>query len=127
MIDHISLRVSDFKRSKPFYDAALAPLGGAMLMGVGVPGVEGGGYGRAGRPIFWIGSAPGAAASGPTHVAFMADTRAAVDAFYAAAMGAGGKDNGGPGLRPEYHPDYYGAFVLDPDGNNIEAVCHAPG
>ena len=126
MIDHISLRVSDFKRSRAFYDATLKPVGMEVVMDVGVPGVEGAGYGPPGKPVFWIDAAPGAAASGPAHVAFTAENRPAVDAFYKAAMAAGGRDNGPPGVRREYHPDYYGAFALDPDGNNVEAVCHRP-
>ena len=82
------------------------------------------GFGAGQKPFFWIGD--GESPSGPLHVAFTAGSRAAVDAFYAAALRAGGKDNGPPGLRPHYHANYYGAFVLDPDGHNIEAVCHAP-
>ena len=120
MLDHISLRVADFARAQAFYDAALAPLGLARVMGDGENFT---GYGEAQKPFFWIGRAAG---GGAVHVAFAAPDRATVDAFYSAAVAAGGRDNGGPGLRPEYHPDYYGAFVLDPDGNNIEAVCHAP-
>ena len=122
MLDHISLGVSDFARSRAFYDRALAPLGLKVLMG---DDATFGGYGDA-RPFFWIGK-PEAEASARAHVAFAASDRRTVDAFYAAAMAAGGRDNGGPGLRPQYHADYYGAFVFDPDGNNIEAVCHAPG
>jgi len=127
MIDHISLRVSDFAKSRAFYDAALAPIGAKVLMEVSAAqtgGVAFCGYGRE-RPMFWIAGAE--PMSGPTHVAFTTGTRAEVDAFYRAAMAAGGKDNGPPGIRAEYHPTYYGAFVRDPDGNNIEAVCHAPG
>ena len=127
MLDHVSLRVSDFKRSRAFYDAALKPIGASALMEVtaeqsgGVPYV---GYGRPPRPTFWIAQA--SPVSGAVHVAFAVETRAEVDAFHAAAMAAGGRDNGAPGLRPHYHPNYYGAFVLDPDGVNVEAVCHAP-
>ncbi|HWA61601.1 MAG TPA: VOC family protein [Caulobacteraceae bacterium] len=120
MLDHISLTVSDFDRAKAFYDKALAPLGIAVVMGGG--GFCG--YGSEGRPYFWIGG--GAPATARGHVAFTARDRAAVDAFYAAAIAAGGRDNGPPGIRAHYHPNYYGAFVLDPDGLNIEAVCHAP-
>ena len=127
MIDHMGIGVSDFAASKRFYDAALAPLGMGKAMEV-TPEQSGGyhgiGYGPDGKPVFWIGN-DGLRGSG-IHVAFAAPSRAAVDAFYAAAMAAGGRDNGAPGLRPHYHPDYYGAFVLDPDGLNIEAVCHAP-
>ena len=135
MIDHIGLRVTDLARSKAFYDAAFAPLGIDIVMTVGAE-ITGGsevlGYGpsadsrdvQAGKPSFWISQEE--ALTGPMHVAFVAKTRAAVDAFYAAAMAAGGKDNGPPGVRPHYHPNYYGAFVFDPDGRNVEAVCHAP-
>lgn len=127
MIDHIGLSVRDFDASRAFYDKALAPLGYALQMEVTAEMTGGdrhAGYGPAGRPQLWIGT--GQSAGGPVHIAFEADSRDAVDAFYAAALSAGGKDNGPPGLRTVYHPDYYGAFVLDPDGNNIEAVCHKP-
>ncbi|WP_323716697.1 VOC family protein [Paracoccus aminovorans] len=126
MIDHIGISVSDLARSRGFYDMALAPLGIAAVMEV-TEEMTGGhgahlGYGRADKPFFWIGSGR---PTGPgTHVAFAASDRAAVAAFHAAALAAGGRDTGAPGLRPEYHPGYYGAFVLDPDGNNIEAVHH---
>ena len=126
MIDHVSLRVSDFKASRAFFDAALEPLGVTVLWEVeaGQPGeVPFVGYGRPPRPTFWIG--PGERAGGPVHIAFTAFTRAEVDAFHAAALKAGGRDNGPPGVRAQYAPSYYGAFVLDPDGNNVEAVCHA--
>jgi catechol 2,3-dioxygenase-like lactoylglutathione lyase family enzyme len=126
MIDHTGIAVADFDKAKAFYDAALLPLGASLLYMVPAEftgGVKAGGYGRE-RPQFWLhekaGNTPG------RHYAFTAPSRAAVDAFYSAAIAAGGKDNGAPGLRPHYHPDYYGAFVFDPDGNNIEAVCHAP-
>ena len=131
MIDHIGLSVRDFAVSRAFYTAALAPLGFGVVMEV-TEAMTGGhgahaGFG-AGKPEFWIGSggAPGGASGGPVHVAFVAGSRAAVRAFHAAALAAGATDNGAPGLRPQYHPDYYGAFVLDPDGNNVEAVCHGP-
>jgi catechol 2,3-dioxygenase-like lactoylglutathione lyase family enzyme len=126
MIDHIGLTVSDFKRSRAFYDAALKPLGMSALMQVSEEETGGSayvGYGRE-RPVFWFGG--GEPASGPLHVAFTAASRAEVDAFHAAAVAAGGRDNGAPGLWPHYHPNYYGAFVLDPGGVNVEAVCHAP-
>ena len=127
MLDHVGIAVSDFRRARAFYSRALAPLSIAVVMEVG-PEQTGGsshaGFGSEGRPYFWIGD--GAAPSGRTHVAFAAQDRAAVDAFHAAALAAGGTDNGAPALRPHYHPDYYGAFVLDPDGNNVEAVCHRP-
>jgi len=127
MIDHCGLSVSDFDRATAFYDAALAPLGGSLLRLVPpehAGGIRAGGYGTD-RPTFWL--REGAPPNPPVHVAFAAANRPAVDAFYRAAIKAGGTDNGAPGLRPQYHPDYYGAFVRDPDGNNIEAVCHGPG
>lgn len=120
MLDHVSLKVSDYRRAAAFYDAALAPIGYRRLMGDGAAFA---GYG-AERPDFWIGAAD--QAIGAAHVAFAVTDRASVDAFHAAAIAAGGRDNGAPGVRPHYHPDYYGAFVLDPDGHNVEAVCHAP-
>ena len=125
MIDHMGIKVADFDRAKAFYDAAFAPLGASFLYMVPAEytgGVKVGGYGRE-RPVYWLHEA--APATGHSqHVAFTARNRAEVDAFYAAAMAAGGRDNGAPGLRAHYHPNYYGAFVFDPDGNNIEAVCH---
>jgi catechol 2,3-dioxygenase-like lactoylglutathione lyase family enzyme len=117
MLDHVGLAVSDFAKSKSFFERALAPLGYKCLMEF--PGAAG--FGREGKPDFWISQG---SKSNPTHVAFAASQRSIVDSFHKAATGAGGKDNGKPGLRKEYHPTYYGAFVLDPDGNNIEAVCH---
>jgi catechol 2,3-dioxygenase-like lactoylglutathione lyase family enzyme len=126
MLDHLGVTVSDFKKARAFYDQALAPLGIAVAMEV-TPEQTGGsahaGYGAGGKPDFWIGT--GGPASQGVHVAFTAKDRPTVDAFYAAAIAAGGRDNGAPGIREHYHPNYYGAFVLDPDGNNIEAVCHA--
>lgn len=127
MIDHVALTVSDSMRSKAFYAAALAPLGYQVLMEVGAEetgGFEGVGLGIAPKPDLWIGK--GMPQQPPVHVAFRAATRSQVDAFYEAAMAAGGRDNGKPGVRPHYHAAYYGAFVLDPDGHNIEAVCHEP-
>lgn len=118
MIDHMTLHVSDGAKSKAFYTGALAPLGYTIIMEFG-PAF---GMGVAGKPDFWV-SPDGAGKS--MHIAFRTD-RKGVDAFHAAALEAGGNDNGKPGLRPHYHPHYYGAFVLDPDGNNIEAVCHDP-
>jgi len=127
MLDHIGLAVSDYARSRRFFDAALAPLGIAVVMEV-TPEQSGGGahagFGSDGRPYFWIGD--GKAPTTGVHVAFTAPDRTTVDAFYKAALAAGGRDNGAPGIRAHYHPHYYGAFVLDPDGHNIEAVCHAP-
>ena len=127
MIDHMGLAVADFARAKAFYQAALAPLGLSVVMEVTAEETGGdahAGFGVEGNPFFWIST--GARPKGGAHVAFTARTRAEVDAFYRAAMAAGGRDNGAPGLRPHYHPNYYGAFALDPDGNNIEAVCHTP-
>ncbi len=126
MIDHAGLSVSDLSLSKRFYTAALAPLGYTLLMEVSAEetgGFEAAGFGLAPKPDFWI--SRGAPNLPRVHVAFRADSRAAVDAFYKAAMGAGGRDHGAPGLRPHYHADYYAAFALDPDGHNIEAVCHS--
>jgi catechol 2,3-dioxygenase-like lactoylglutathione lyase family enzyme len=120
ILDHVTLRVRDVPRSRAFYAIALAPLGISVLMEN--QGSVGFGMGR--RPQFWLG--PGDAQSGPAHVAFVAANRAQVRAFHEAALAAGGKDNGAPGLRPQYHANYYGAFVLDPDGNNAEAVCRLP-
>lgn len=126
MIDHTGLNVSDYKKSKAFYIAALAPLGYQVIrelpanilpqgaMGMGVPP----------KPDFWV--AGGTSNPPRTHIAFRAADRAQVEAFYKAALAAGGRDNGPPGVRAHYHPNYYGAFVLDPDGHNIEAVCHDP-
>lgn len=116
MIDHIGIAVSDLEKSLAFYAAALAPLGYTVMMKF--PGVAG--LGADGKPDFWLSQEQGK----PLHVAFRARTRKLVDAFYQAAIAAGGKDNGPPGVRAQYHPDYYGAFVHDPDGNNVEAVCH---
>ena len=118
MIDHVTLRVSDYARSRAFYEAALAPLGYEVIMEF----EQAVGMGAGGFPDFWIGAGETSRAA---HVAFRTD-RASVDAFHAAALAAGGRDNGAPGPRPHYHENYYGAFVLDPDGNNIEAVCHEP-
>jgi catechol 2,3-dioxygenase-like lactoylglutathione lyase family enzyme len=123
MIDHIGLSVADYEPSKAFYLAALAPLGYALFMEVTEAGPYAG-FGAGGKPDFWLGK--GTATAPRVHVAFQASDRATVRAFYDAALAAGARDNGRPGLRPEYHPNYYGAFVLDPDGHNIEAVCHEP-
>ncbi|MFC3528516.1 VOC family protein [Paracoccus mangrovi] len=126
MIDHIGFAVADLEQARQFYVRALAPLGISVLMEV-TEEMTGGhgahlGLGRDGNPFFWIGT--GKPAVGGCHVAFAAPDRATVDAFHAAALAAGGRDNGAPGLRPHYHAGYYGAFVLDHDGNNIEAVHH---
>jgi len=128
MIDHVGIPVSDIARSTEFYLKALEPLGISIVMEVSAEQTGHGaavGFGANFNPFFWIGGAGGLGV-GHVHVAFAAPSRAAVDAFYRAAITAGGKDNGKPGLRPHYHENYYGAFVLDFDGHNIEAVCHAP-
>lgn len=122
MIDHIGIRSSDLARSKAFYAKALAPVGYAQLMEF--PG--GVGYGVAPKPDFWIDGRQSDKPIDHVHVAFRVTRRTEVKAFYDAAIAAGGKDNGAPGVRPHYHPDYYAAFVLDPDGHNIEVVCHEP-
>jgi len=127
MIDHITFGISDFARSTAFYDAAFAPLGVTRLFDAPAEdtgGVKAIGYGDS-RPWFWI--AEDDVTRGKLHIALQAKDRASVDAFHRAALAAGGRDHGAPGLRPHYHANYYGAFVLDPDGNNIEAVCHAAG
>jgi catechol 2,3-dioxygenase-like lactoylglutathione lyase family enzyme len=126
MLDHIGFPVTDFVRSKAFYTAVLAPLGYRLVMEMSLSDEDGDGYAGFGdaRPRFWIGT--GKPLQGRLHVAFAAKTRAEVRAFYEAALAAGGIDNGAPGLRPHYHENYYGAFVLDPDGHNIEAVNHLP-
>ncbi len=128
LIDHITLIVSDYKRSKTFYEKALQPLGVKSLMEFG----EACGFGYD-KPDLWIGKGPNSFHQPeqlkiitPMHVAFVAKTRAEVDAFHIAALAAGGRDFGKPGVREIYHPNYYGAFILDPDGHNIEAVCHTP-
>ena len=126
MIDHTGLKVSDPKKSRTFYDKALAPLGYKMMVEIPKEYTEGAvvlGYG-VDRPDFWV--AQGTPNKPVIHIAFRADNRKQVDEFYKAAMAAGGKDSGAPGPRPHYHKDYYGAFVLDPDGHNIEAVCRVP-
>ncbi len=126
ILDHVGYPISDFSRSKAFYLTALKPLGIGLMMEIGkdITGKdEHAGFGRD-KPDFWIGT--GKTALSGVHIAFVAADRGAVDAFYQAALAAGGRDNGPPGLRPHYHATYYGAFVLDPDGNNIEAVCHTP-
>jgi catechol 2,3-dioxygenase-like lactoylglutathione lyase family enzyme len=131
MIDHIGFPVSDYERSKAFYLKALAPLDYSIVMEMMQerPPAEApaAGFGAKGKPDFWIGGEGGL--DKPLHVAIVAKDRATVDAFYAfyaAAIAAGGRDNGAPGIRAHYHANYYGAFVLDPDGHNIEAVCHKP-
>ena len=125
MIDHLGITVRDHAASKAFYAKALAPLGIGVIMEV--PKAQSGaasdqtGFGSDGKPYFWIGEGK---AAEYMHVCFTATTRAQVDAFYKAALALGAKDNGAPGLRPHYHPNYYGAFVIDLNGINLEAVCH---
>jgi catechol 2,3-dioxygenase-like lactoylglutathione lyase family enzyme len=131
MIDHISIGVADLGRAKAFYDAALAPLGYACRFemadacGYGRPAEAEGAIGHHAL-AFWIGHAPGLAAPLDGHVCFRARSRGAVDAFHRAALAAGARDNGAPGPRPHYHANYYAAFVVDPDGYRLEAVCHEP-
>ncbi len=127
MLDHVGLGVSDLDRSHAFYRKALAPLGIGVVMEVTreqTGGYAGYGFGKDHKPFFWIGN--GQPLMGSLHVAFVTQDRKTVDDFYKAALQAGGKDNGAPGLRPHYHENYYGAFVLDPDGHNVEVVCHKP-
>ncbi|GLQ88883.1 VOC family protein [Dyella flagellata] len=127
MIDHTGISVSDFEKSKAFYTQALSAIGYALLMEfpAEVTGhVDVAGFGEPLKPDFWI--SKGAPNHPPIHVAFRVSSRAMVDAFHRAALAAGGTDNGAPGIRPHYHEHYYGAFVLDPDGHNVEAVCHVP-
>lgn len=128
IIDHLNLAVSSIARSRAFYTASLGSIGIDELLHIESDRTESGGemvgYGKDGKPFFWI--LDNKRVGEGTHVAFAVDTRAEVEAFYEAALGAGGADNGSPGPRPEYHEDYYGAFVLDPDGINVEAVCHNP-
>jgi catechol 2,3-dioxygenase-like lactoylglutathione lyase family enzyme len=119
MLDHIGLRTTRIKEMHAFYEAVLAPLGYSKLKDYGVAA----GFGKPGDLPLWIGEGSGASS---IHLAITAESRADVDAFYKAALANGAKDNGPPGLRPQYHENYYGAFVLDPDGNNLEAVCNKP-
>ncbi len=125
MIDHTGLEVSNPEKSRRFYEKALAPLGYKLMMEIPREYTEGVvvlGFGEPPKPDFWV--AEGTPNEPRLHIAFRAKNRKQVDEFYSAAIAAGGRDNGAPGLRPEYHENYYGAFVLDPDGHNIEAVCH---
>jgi catechol 2,3-dioxygenase-like lactoylglutathione lyase family enzyme len=119
VLDHIGIGASDLAVSRAFYERALAPLDYEVLLEF--PGVLG--FGAVGKPDFWLHEGP---PGEPLHVAFRAADRAVVDAFHAAGLAAGGRDNGAPGVRELYHPTYYGAYVLDPDGHNVEAVCHNP-
>jgi catechol 2,3-dioxygenase-like lactoylglutathione lyase family enzyme len=125
MIDHLSIAVTDLEQARRFYDAVLATLGARWLMSFDREDGRVSGYGRDGKPCFWIAEGKSEAAM-PGHVAFAAPGRAAVDAFHQAALAAGAADNGAPGLRPHYHADYYASFVIDPDGHHLEAVCHKP-
>lgn len=120
MLDHIGFGASDYEASKAFFLKALQPLGAAVVM----QGPYGVGMGQSGKPTLWMYQAQEKPT--PLHLAFVAETREQVDAFHRAALDAGGKDNGPPGLRPNYHANYYGAFVIGPDGHNVEAVCHKP-
>jgi catechol 2,3-dioxygenase-like lactoylglutathione lyase family enzyme len=122
MVDHVGFAVKDYQRSKAFYEKVLAVLDLTLLL---EPAGAAAGFGSDGRPFFWIES-QGRPVEGRLHIAFAAPSRAKVDAFHRAALEAGGTDNGPPGVRSIYHPHYYGAYILDPDGNNIEAVCHEP-
>ena len=128
MLDHIGLAVTDLARSRAFYEAALAPLGITVLQVIDAAETESGGTAvmMGDSETFFVFADNEQPGEG-THVAFRAASRAQVDGFYAAAMAAGGKDNGAPGLRAQYHPNYYAPFVFDPDGINVEAVCHLPG
>jgi catechol 2,3-dioxygenase-like lactoylglutathione lyase family enzyme len=125
MIDHVGFSVSDYARAKAFYEGALAPLGYRLVMEAAAQetGKPAAGFGADGKPDFWVGGE--GKLEKPLHVAIVAKDRATVDEFHRAALTAGGRDNGAPGLRPHNHPNYYAAFVLDPDGHNIEAVCNA--
>ena len=128
MLDHVGFAVSDLERARKFYQQTLSPLGIMLIYDITAEQTDGEaylGFGEDQRPYFWVGT--GKRFGGNIHVAFLAQTRDLVDKFHAAGLKARGKDNGAPGLRPHYHKNYYGAFVLDPDGNNIEAVCHRPG
>jgi catechol 2,3-dioxygenase-like lactoylglutathione lyase family enzyme len=120
MLDHLIITVSDFAASREFYEKALAPLEYQVVMHMD----DAAGFGVMDKPDFFIKQGEGV--KPPIHVAFMSRDRETVDAFHAAALAAGGTDNGPPGLRADYHPNYYGAFIIDPDGHNIEAVCHRP-
>jgi len=122
MFDHVGLNVRDYAETRAFYERALAPLGYRVVMASDE--WRAAGFGTSEKPEFWVSQREPYGTG--THVAFHCEDRATVDAFHAAALAAGGLDNGAPGLREHYHPLYYAAFVHDPDGNNIEAVCHRP-
>jgi catechol 2,3-dioxygenase-like lactoylglutathione lyase family enzyme len=124
MLDHVGINCSDLDAARSFYDKVLGVLGYSLVMDIGEYGA---GYGAQGKPSFWIGTFPGVGPNREVHLAFVAKDPAAVRAFYAAAMEAGAESLHAPRLWPEYHPGYYGAFVRDPDGNNVEAVVHNAG
>lgn len=123
MFDHLSLKVKNFEAALSFYSAALAPLGYGCVQFT--DDGRAAGFGRGKVLQFWI--SEDARPSTAVHFAFSADDHKAVDSFYEKAMAAGGRDNGQPGIRNRYHDSYYAAFILDPDGNNVEVVCHFPG
>jgi catechol 2,3-dioxygenase-like lactoylglutathione lyase family enzyme len=123
MLDHLGIQCCDLAASAAFYDAVLAPLGGVRMMDFGVAM----GYGVPPHPDFWLGVLESGDGFRESHIAFSASSRAVVDAFFQVAVAAGAEVLHEPRVWPEYHPDYYGAFVRDPDGNNVEAVCHLPG
>ena len=123
ILDHVGLKVTDFDRSLALYQAALGTLGIKLLANFTIGKERHAGFGDT-RPTFWL--SDGLTTRGTAHIAFRANSRAEVEAFHTVAVSMGGRDNGRPGLRAQYHPDYFGAFVLDPDGHNIEAVCHDP-
>jgi catechol 2,3-dioxygenase-like lactoylglutathione lyase family enzyme len=122
MLDHVGFTVADYDRSKAFYLETLAPVGVTLVLEIAGAAA---GFGEGDRPYFWL-EAHGEPTQGRLHLAFTVDSRDEVKAFHAAGLEAGGTDNGAPGPRPQYRPDYYGAYILDPDGHNIEAVCHRP-
>ncbi len=130
MFDHISLPVSDYARARAFYDVVMAALGHACVLEQDEADYIAGGYGDdPDEPAFWVGAGKPPGTITPQygqHIAFRAPDRAAVDAFHAAGLAAGGRDNGAPGLRPHYHPNYYAAFLIDPEGHHLEVVCHRP-
>jgi catechol 2,3-dioxygenase-like lactoylglutathione lyase family enzyme len=121
MLDHLSIQCADVPAAARFYDRVLVPLGGARVMDFGTVI----GYGHPGKPDFWLGPLTTGEPNREVHIAFVAADRAAVRAFFEAAVAAGGEVLHEPRLWPEYHPNYFGAFVRDPDGNNVEAVCHS--
>ena len=123
ILDHVGIKVADFEKAMTFYREVLGTLGIKVLTEFSFGPDKYAGFGKD-KPDFWIGTSD--LQRGGTHIAFLAASRAEVSAFHSVALSVGGRDNGGPGIRAHYHPHYYGAFVFDPDGNNIEAVCHKP-